>query len=266
MMIRVLSVLVLVLFGASCTTTPVAQAPEKDRGILWVKHAAEYEALTRQVYQAAGMALDAFVEDQSWSALPGQEDAEGLRPAIIFDVDETVVSNVDFQLTFERPFKDWKLNAWSSAGPSLPGPGFAEFAAKARTAGVELFFVTNRPCELLDGGGDACPQEQTTIDDVFEAGIATDADHVMLAFERDDWTKEKVTRRAHVAATHRVIMLFGDDLGDFVPCVRAKPSGPCTEPATQASRELAVERFSGRWGNGWYVLPNPMHGSWTSVK
>ena len=19
------------------------------------------------------------------------------------------------------------------------------------------------------------------------------------------------------------------------------------------------------WGNGWYILPNPMHGSWTSV-
>lgn len=265
-MIRILSVLVIVLFGASCTTTPVAQAPARDGGILWVKHAAEYEALTRQVYQAAGRALTGLMADQSWSALPGQEDAEGLRPAIIFDVDETVVSNVDFQLTFERPFKDWKLNAWSNAGPSLPIPGFAEFAAKARAAGVELFFVTNRPCEVLDNSDDPCAQERTTIDDVIEAGIETDAEHVMLAFERDGWTKEKVTRREHVAATHRVIMLFGDDLGDFIPCVRAKPSGPCDTAATAESRRQAVAQHAKYWGKGWYVLPNPMHGSWTTVR
>ena len=265
-MIRSLSVMVVAFFCASCTTTPVTHAPDEDLGLLWVKHAAEYEALTRQVYQAAGLALDGFVADQSWSALPAQEDAEGLRPAIIFDVDETVVSNVDFQLTFERPFRDWKLNAWSSAGASAPVPGFAEFAAAARAAGVELFFVTNRPCEVLEDGNDPCPQEQTTIDDVIEAGIDTDAEHVMLAYERDDWTKEKVTRRQYVAKTHRVIMLFGDDLGDFIPCVRAKPSGPCTEAATAASRKQAVAQAADRWGNGWYVLPNPMHGSWTTVK
>lgn len=263
-MTRYLFVIVLAWLCTSCTTAPVAPAPDEDKGLLWVKHAAEYEALTRQVYQAAGMALPELLADQSWSALPGQEDAEGLRPAIIFDVDETVVSNVDFQLTFERPFEERKLLAWSSAGPSAPLAGFAEFAAAARAAGVELFFVTNRRCEVLDGSDDPCPQETTTIDDVIEAGIDTDAEHVMLAFERNDWTKEKVTRREHVAATHRVIMLFGDDLGDFIPCVRAKPSAPCTEAATQASRRLAVARFSDRWGNGWYVLPNPMHGSWTS--
>ena len=263
-MFRSMCVFAFVLFCTSCTTTPVAHAPDEDRGLLWAKHAAEYEALSRQVYQAAGFALADFVEDQSWTALPGQEDAEGLRPAIIFDIDETVVSGVDFQLTFERPFENWKHEAWSSANAALPVPGFATFAAAARDAGVELFFVTNRPCELIAGSDDPCPQQKTAIDDVAEAGIGTDADHVFLAYQRDDWTKEKVTRRQHVAKTHRVIMLFGDDLGDFIFCVRAKPAAPCTEPATKESRRLAVEQFSGRWGNGWYVLPNPMYGSWTS--
>ena len=264
MMIRSLSVFVFVLFATSCTTTPVTDAPDEDLALLWVKHAAEYEALSRQVYQAAELALTDFVEDQSWTALPGQDDVEGLRPAIIFDVDETVASNVDFQLTFEPPFENWKHYEWSRANPALPVPGFAQFATAAREAGVELFFVTNRPCELVEGNDDPCPQQQSTIDDVVEAGVETDADHVMLAYERDDWTKEKITRRQHVAKTHRVIMLFGDDLGDFIYCTRAKPAAPCTEPATKESRRLAVEQFSGRWGNGWYVLPNPMHGSWTS--
>ena len=264
MIFRFLSIPAFILILSSCTATPVAHAPDEDLGLLWVKHAAEYKALSRQVYQAAELALPKFVADQSWTALPGQEDAEGLRPAIIFDVDETVVSNVDFQLTFERPFENWKHDAWSRSTESLPVPGFARFADVAHRAGVELFFVTNRPCEPVDGNGDPCPQRQTTIDDIAEAGIATDRDHVLLAYQREGWTKEKITRREHVARTHRVIMLFGDDLGDFIPCTRAKPAAPCTEPATSASRQRDLARFASLWGRGWYVLPNPMHGSWTS--
>lgn len=263
-MFRSLSVLVFVLFSASCTTTPVAKAPDQDLGVLWIKHAAEYEALSRQVYQAAQLALPGFIEDQSWTALPGQEDAEGLRPAIIFDIDETVVSGVDFQLSFERPYEDWKHEAWGSSNPALPIAGFAQFAAAARQAGVELYFVTNRACELIAGSDDPCPQQKTAIDDIAEAGIETDADHVFLAYQRDDWTREKSTRRQHVAKTHRVIMLFGDDLGDFIYCTRARPAAPCAEPATAESRKLKVAAHSGYWGNGWYVLPNPMYGSWTS--
>jgi predicted secreted acid phosphatase len=26
-----------------------------------------------------------------------------------------------------------------------------------------------------------------------------------------------------------------------------------------------VEESTHLWGNGWYILPNPMHGSWTPV-
>ena len=264
MMFRSLSVCIVVLISTSCSTTPVAHAPDQDLGLLWVKHAAEYEAVSRQVYQAAGLALPQLIEDQFWTALPVQEDAEGLRPAIIFDMDETVVSGVDFQLTHERPYENWKHEEWSSSTSAVPVPGFTEFAIAARDAGVDLFFLTNRPCRPDTGSDDPCPQEKLAIEDVLETGIQTDADHVMLAFEQGDWTKEKAIRRQHIAKTHRVIMLFGDDLGDFIPCVRARPAAPCTEPATKDSRKLAVEQFSSYWGNGWYVLPNPMHGSWTS--
>ena len=58
-------------------------------------------------------------------------------------------------------------------------------------------------------------------------------------------------------------MLIGDDLGDFVPCVRIKLYGPCTEPATAASRQQYLDDNQVFWGNGWYIVPNPMHGSWT---
>ena len=250
-------------FVAACASNTTSEHREiPNLGLHWVKHAEEFRAVTLTVYQAAEKDLERFIADTSWSALPEQTDAADLPPAIIFDVDETVVSNIDFQLSFEPPFENWKLDEWNRATDAIPIPGFAAFAEKARAAGVELFFVTNRPCER--NGTGPCPQRMTTINDIAESGIKTSRDRVFLSNERD-WTREKLSRRMHIAKTHRVIMLFGDDLGDFIPCVRVEPLQPCMEPATSESRSADTMRFSRYWGSGWYALPNPMHGSWTSV-
>jgi len=238
----------------------------RDMGLLWVKHAAEYQAITKQVYRMAEAALPGYVNDTSWSAMPGQSNAEHLPPAVILDVDETVVSNVDFQLTFERPFANHKLDEWSSNYDSLVIAGVKEFVAAARAAGVTVFFVTNRPCQRIAGNDDPCPQEGTTVDDIREVGIAAEREYVMLSGEQTDWDREKLVRRNVIARTHRVIMLIGDDFGDFVPCVRHKIVAPCSTRATRASRTADVEKYTKYWGAGWYILPNPMHGSWTSVR
>ena len=147
---------------------------------------------------------------------------------------------------------------------AMPIAGVSAFVAAARAQGVTVFFVTNRPCELIAGNDDPCPQKLSTIDDIFEVGIETDVDHVMLS-EENGWTREKSTRRDYVAETHRVIMLFGDDLSDFIRCTRSSPKHPCTVAATKGSRAAAVLEYKRYWGNGWYILPNPMHGSWTSA-
>jgi acid phosphatase len=187
-----------------------------------------------------------------------------LPAAVILDVDETVVSNIDFQMTFEPPFANWKLDEWTRNTVATPVHGVTEFVESARAAGATVFFVTNRPCEAIEGIDDPCPQKQSTIDDIGEVGITTDADHVLLSDERG-WNREKSTRRDYIAQTHRVVMLIGDDLGDFVPCVRKKPYDPCTGSATAAGRVAMVEDHRHLWSNGWYILPNPMHGSWTSA-
>jgi 5'-nucleotidase (lipoprotein e(P4) family) len=247
-----------------CDAQPDSNDPKKDLGLLWVKHSAEYQALSRQAYLTATKDLPVFIEDSAWSALPEQSDAAELPPAIILDVDETVVSNVDFQLDFERPFDNWKLNEWTSRTKAVEVAGVREFIEFARESGVTVFFVTNRPCELIEGVDDPCPQKKSTIDDIAEVGVVTDPEHVMLS-EEQGWTREKSTRRLHVAKTHRVIMLFGDDLSDFIPCVRSSPKAPCTNVATQESRAQAVVDNAKYWGRGWYILPNPMHGSWTGA-
>lgn len=235
-----------------------------DLSLFWVKHGAEYRALTRQAYASATRDLPTFLADKSWSAVPEQSNAGDLPPAVILDVDETVVSNVDFQLAYERPFANWKLDEWSRTTTATPIEGVKEFVDAAREMGVEVFFVTNRPCEPRPGIDDPCPQRQTTIDDIAEVGIDTDAAHVFLSEERG-WTREKLTRRLHIAKTHRVLMLIGDDYGDFVPCARDDVVAPCTEAATIESRRAQLDEYDDYWGHGWYILPNPMHGSWTSV-
>ena len=248
---------------AACAAAPKPAPAGTELGLLWVKRAAEYKALSLQAYGTATRDLQRFVDDTSWSALPGQTDAEALPPAVILDVDETVVSNIDFQLNFEPPFANWKHDKWNREHTAIPVPGVAEFVASARAAGVTVFFVTNRPCEPAEV--EPCSERQTTIDDIAEAGIATTAEFVLLSDERG-WNREKSTRRAYVAENYRVIMLFGDDLGDFLPCVRKKVYAPCTESATAASRSRATREHRDLWGAGWYVLPNPMHGSWTSAE
>ena len=227
-----------------------------------MRHAAEYGAITRQVYQSAERALPGFVADKSWSAMPEQQHAEDLPPAVILDVDETTVSNVEFQISFERPFTDRKLLDFYRANDAIPVPGVVEFVAAARQAGVAVFFVTNRPCVEIADDPDPCPQKSAVLHEIETAGMETDLAHIMMSGE-PGWDRAKIARRMHVAKTHRVIMLIGDDLGDFVPCVRTKLYGPCTEPATKASRAQLVQENSRYWGHGWYILPGPMHGSWT---
>lgn len=255
-------------FCVSCTTTEVVQAPasyskKNDLGLLWTNHAAEFEALARQVYQVATQALPGFIEDRSWTVVPGNQDFRDLPPAVILDVDETTVSNRAFQISFTPPVTQLKIDTWNREHVAEPVPGVVEFVRAARDAGVTAFFVTNRPCDRLEGDPRPCPYKDTIVADLAEIGLETDPEFVMLAGEREGWDRAKITRREHIAQTHRVIMLIGDDLGDFVPCVRIKLYGPCENAATADSRDNYLNEYRELWGNGWYILPNPMHGSWT---
>ena len=263
---RILAPLVAATILAACATEVPTYTPERDLAHRWVKNSADYKAITRQTYAAATRDLARFVDDKTWSAMPEQTAAENLPPAVILDVDETVINNVSFQLVFERPFTDRQLEMWDRQHVAEPVPGVVEFIAAARDAGVAVFFMTNRPCEKYPDEDAACPQKQTVIEGIRELGIPVEPEFVMLALERPEWTGEKLVRRELIARDYRVIMLIGDDFADFVACARDSFYPPCTEPATRASRLADLDRYGHFWGNGWYILPGPMHGSWTSVR
>jgi len=245
----------------ACTQTALTKQPQL--GIPWVASAAEYDALTLQAYQNATRHLDELIADENSSALPGQRGMAGLPTAVILDVDETAISNIGFQVQLHDGFSHEAFDYWQQNNPAGRISGAPEFIQAARDKGVTVFFITNRPCQERDFAPGPCPQKAITLQDLAEGGIETDADHLMLVGERPDWTREKRFRQELVGRDYRVIMLIGDDLSDFLPCVRAKPVSPCP-PATEDERKRVTLQHAEYWGDRWYILPNPMHGSWTS--
>jgi len=246
---------------SACTKTSLTREPQL--GIAWVESAAEYDALTLQAYQNATRHLDELIADKSATALPGQEAMAELPTAVILDVDETSLSNVEFQIYIEGNFSHEAFDEWQHNNPSRQIEGAPEFVQAARDKGVTVFFITNRPCHERDFAPGPCPQEAITLQDLAEAGIETDADHLLLVGEKPEWNREKRFRQELVARDYRVIMLIGDDLGDFLPCTRAKPVTPC-KAATAEDRRRMIMEYSEYWGIRWNILPNPMHGSWSS--
>jgi acid phosphatase len=104
-----------------------------------------------------------------------------------------------------------------------------------------VFYVSNR----------AAAQEGSTLANLRTLGVDATGDRVLSPGEHG-WTTDKSVRRAFVAEHHRVLMLVGDDLGDFVAIARLSP----------AEREALVDRYADRWLERWVILPNASYGSW----
>lgn len=230
---------------AGCAGTP----PPRDalQAVLWQLGAAEYRAVALQAYDAAGRSLTEALADTTWTAALEQPAGSGrLPPAVIVDVDETVLDNAAFGVRMVREGREFDPVAWDAwvAEASAPAiPGAVAFLRRADSLGVRVFYVTNR---------DAL-EEEGTRRNLARLGFPVDSstDVVLTRGEREAWGSDKSSRRAEVARRHRVLLLVGDDLNDFVLALRA--------PAER--RELARDHAS-RWGRSWIVLPNPVYGSW----
>ena len=250
--------LALMLFTVSCQSGPAPDAT----GVLWTRTAAEYAACGHQAYNAARTHLDAALADRSWTAALEQDgDYVHLPPAVIFDIDETVLDSSEFQgwrVLHSGGFKKGEWDRWGRLNRARPIAGAVDFIHHLRDRGVAVFFITNRGCQRRAEGGAACLQEAETIENLKSLGISgITADHLMLKGEVKEWESDKTSRRAVVAREHRVLMLFGDDLNDFIPGVR---SGIAPE-----ERRKKAGMYKDWWGRKWYILPNPVYGSWRRV-
>jgi len=247
---------------------PFAEGGE--RATLWVRHSAEFRAASEIIYRGARDALARGLGDPSWSAEPAQTgDLSALPPAVVMDIDDTVLDNSEPQarmiLAETCPAEFASLwDAWVAerAAPAVPGAAAFIRAARAmqdpQGRPVRVFFITNRECKRRAGSHSACPQEEDTLANLRALGLdaPTLQDDLMLKGEKPDWPSEKLPRRLEVTRNYRIVLSVGDDLGDFLPDVR-RQDVPARERARCAHRE--------RWGTQWFVVPNPMYGSWQAV-
>jgi len=231
---------------------PAARVPsgKDDRlgGVLWVQTSAEYRALALATYARARAELDRALADPSWTAaLEQQGEVAALPPAVVADVDETLLDNSPYEADRIRAglrYEEESWRVWVNRARAAAIPGAAEFVRYAAGRGVTVFYVTNRAALL----------EEKTRANLVALGfpVASDRDTVLMAGERPDWSSDKGTRRAEVARSFRILLLVGDDLGDFVSGARALPD----------ERVALAERFAERWQSRWILLPNPYYGSW----
>lgn len=196
-----------------------------------MRTAAEHRALFLQTYRLAGERLRAL--------------AAGLAPgswAVILDADETVLDNSEQQRrTAERGgFDEAAWNEWvrEARAPALPGA--AEFIAEVRRLSGRVVIVTNRQEAV-------CPETRRN----FQAlAIAVDAVLCRPPAGGDKNPRFQAVQQGGVPGLPplRVLMWVGDNIQDF----------PGLTQATRTAPDSALAAF----GRAYFLLPNPMYGSW----
>ena len=216
--------------------------------VLYAQSSAEYEASNIQTYVNAKSALDKALNDVTWTAAIEQKDNfENKPPAIILDIDETVLNNVPFQArsimdgqSYPTGWLDWMLEESSDAVA-----GVSDFLEYSQSKGVKIFYVTNR----------IAVAEDATRNNLKKLGLPLDTDRdVLLMKNENGWTSDKVSRRKLVVKDYRILLLIGDQLGDFLPLDE-------TTLELDARKELA-DTYKHMWGSKWFMITNPMYGRW----
>jgi 5'-nucleotidase (lipoprotein e(P4) family) len=239
MMRRIVFAFVLVLSGAACATVPAtttASPATVTNGTTWVQQSAEYAALTRQIYRQA----QAFVEATARGRQPGTW-------AVMLDADETVINNVQYQLEREPKglgFTQESWTAWVRRREATPIPGSGEFLRRVAAMGGRIAIVTNRLESECDDTREVFRRHVLPFDAMLcrPAGQPSDK-NPRFAMVADG-------RAFGGSAPVEVVAVLGDNILDF--------------PAlSQHLREQGDEAFA-VFGAKYFVLPNPMYGSWQS--
>lgn len=236
------------LLATGCTTTKhnslnVVDRPNDDVVLggklftsVWMQRAAEYKALCEQAYNIATLRINEYLSQNNSD-----------RPlAIITDIDETFLNNSPYavhQALHGKDYSDATWRDWTSRieADTLCGAlGFFKYAA---SRGIAVFYITNR--------GEK--ERAATLKNLQKFGFP-DADNEHLALSQGSSSKE--SRRLDVEKKYDVVLLLGDNLGDFSALFDHK---------TETERAENVLNSKDEFGKKFIVLPNPNYGDWESA-
>jgi 5'-nucleotidase (lipoprotein e(P4) family) len=217
---------------AATEAPSAANAALRHREVHWVRTAAEYRALTLQTYRAAWAAI----QDRAADRDPGSW-------AVIMDADETVLDNSEFERRIAesgQEFEEWMWSEWVREEEAGVVPGADAFIDRVQELGGRVAIVTNRDEEL-------CPATRRNLEAL---GIRA----AVVLCEKETGEKEGRFRQVQEGTAAdglpplEVLLWVGDNIGDF----------PDLDQALRDEPEAAFRDF----GERYFVLPNPMYGSW----
>lgn len=201
---------------------------------LFQQKAAERRALSYQAFNIAKLRLD--------NELRKARVTKTL--AVVVDIDETVLDNSPFEAKGILENSDYPMywDDWCNIADARPLAGSVEFLNYAKSKGVVVFYITNRRIKLLDA----------TLKNLKLEGFPfADPEHVLM---RTDGSN-KDPRRKIVEANHHIVLLMGDNLGDFMHVF---------DDRKVDERFKLTDKYKADFGSKFIVLPNPMYGSWVN--
>ena len=208
---------------------------ENTMGTLWYQNAAEVDALYQQGYNVATNKLKELLKqptDKPYS--------------IVLDIDETVLSNIPFQVKMIKDgtaFNPKLWDEWVQKAEAKPVAGAKEFLQFADKNKVQIYYISDRTDAQVDA----------TIKNLEAQGLPVQGrDHLMFKKEGD---KSKEGRRQEVLKHTNLVMLFGDNLVDFAEF----------STKSEDDRDKMFEQLKAEFGDKFIIFPNPMYGSWESA-
>lgn len=244
-LLRALAVTIIVILTGCIQQPERINSHEMLNATLWQQTSAEYVAITNQVYRNARKSLDQALADTTWTAALEQTgDYAHLPPAVMLDIDETVLDNGPYEARIIKhlgqyspaTFAEWCRD---EIAPAVPGAKtFLDYAVKQDVA---VFYYSARREKLRD----------CTVRNMRELGLPLPEDSRLLLSNGTS----KSGYREMIARHYRILLLVGDNLEDFV-------DGSKSDPASR--RELALRHVQ-RWGHQWIVLPNSIYGHWEAA-
>lgn len=239
----------LLVFSAALGACPgPSRTHEQLLGTLWVQTSVEYRMGAEQAYRLAQEMVEVALKDPSWTAALEQETRYAhLPPAVILDLDETVLDNSPFQSQLIKEgttFNESSWERWARAAQARAVPGALDFVKYLQSKGVEAFYITNRHHAF----------EADTRRNLQRLGFPVKAtpDSVLTKNEKPEWGTDKSSRRRVIARDYRILLLVGDDLNDFLSGAHILPDQRLKLAAT----------YQSYWGTKWILIPNPVYGSW----
>ncbi|CAN5551624.1 5'-nucleotidase, lipoprotein e(P4) family [soil metagenome] len=219
--------------------------------VLWDQTAVEAQATMAQAFVLAHIRLDEALADKTRTAAPGEQtgDFQNKPPAIVLDVDDTLLNTSLYQtysIKNGTPFDPKTWTQYVNSKVDFAIPGAIDFTQYAASKGAKVFYVTNRTKE----------EEASTAERMKALGfpMGDNVDTLLTAKEQEGWTSAKSTRRAYIAKDYRILLLVGDNLGDFTDAYKG----------SIADRQKVFDDAKAHWGVDWIAIPNPTYGSWES--